>query len=112
MTIDQLLAGIPHNELEQIKKRIKENIPKDLTELYKYKINWEIINKYELKRKKIKKPIEECLLKYFDEADSFTKFILEKLGVLTPNELQNKLKYVLEENTEVSIYLHLIFISL
>ena len=112
MTIDQLLAGIPHNELEQIKKRIKENIPKDLTELYKYKINWEIINKYELKRKKIKKPIEECLLKYFDEADSFTKFILEKLGVLTPNELQNKLKYVLEENTEVSIYLYLIFISL
>ena len=112
MTIDQLLAGIPHNKLEQIKKRIKENIPKDLTELYKYKINWEIINKYELKRKKIKKPIEECLLKYFDEADSFTKFILEKLGVLTPNELQNKLKYVLEENTEVSIYLHLIFISL
>ena len=112
MTIDQLLAGIPHNELEQIKKRIKENIPKDLTELYKYKINWEIINKYELKRKKIKKPIEECLLKYFDEADSFTKFILEKLGVLTPNELQNKLKYVLEENTKVSIYLYLIFISL
>ena len=67
---------------------------------------------FDLKRKKIKKFIEENLIKYFDDVDSFTKFILEKLGFLSPYDLQNKLKYVLEENTEVSIYLHLIFISL
>ena len=104
MTLEQLFSGIPQADLEQIKKTVKENIPQKLDELFKYKINWEIISKYELKRKKIKKYIEECLLKYFDEVDSFTKFILEKLGVISPLELQNKLKYVLEENTEVSIY--------
>ena len=104
MTLEQLFSGIPQADFEQIKKTIKENIPQKLDELFKYKINWEIISKYELKRKKIKKYIEECLLKYFDEVDSFTKFILEKLGVISPLELQNKLKYVLEENTEVSIY--------
>ena len=104
MTLEQLLSGIPQADMEQIKKTIKENMPQKLDELFKYKINWEIISKYELKRKKIKKYIEECLLKYFDEVDSFTKFILEKLGVISPLELQNKLKYVLEENTEVSIY--------
>ena len=104
MTLEQLLSGIPQADMEQIKKTIKENMPQKLDELFIYKINWEIISKYELKRKKIKKYIEECLLKYFDEVDSFTKFILEKLGVISPLELQNKLKYVLEENTEVSIY--------
>ena len=107
MTMEQLLSGIPQIEVEQIEKKVKESIPKDLKELFKYKINWGIISKYELKRKRIKKHIEECLLKYFDEVDSFTKFILEKLGVLSPNELQNKLKYVLDVNTEVSIYLFL-----
>jgi RNA-binding protein 25 len=108
MTLEQLMSGIPQNDIEGIKKNVKESIPKNLDELFKYKINWDIITKYELKRKKIKKYIEECLLKYFDEVDSFTKFILEKLGALSPYELQNKLKYVLEENTEVSIYNHLI----
>ena len=108
MTLEQLMSGIPQNDIEGIKKNVKECIPKNLDELFKYKINWDIITKYELKRKKIKKYIEECLLKYFDEVDSFTKFILEKLGALSPYELQNKLKYVLEENTEVSIYNHLI----
>jgi len=103
MTLEQLISGISQIDIEQIKKAVKENIPKNMEELFKYKINWEIITKYELKRKKIKKFIEECLLKYFDEVDSFTKFILEKLGVLSPYELQNKLKYVLDENTEVSI---------
>ena len=107
MTMEQLLSGIPQIEMEQIEKKVKDSIPKDLKELFKYKINWGIISKYELKRKRIKKHIEECLLKYFDEVDSFTKFILEKLGVLSPNELQNKLKYVLDVNTEVSIYLFL-----
>ena len=108
MTLEQLMSGIPQNDIEGIKKNVKESIPKNLDELFKYKINWDIITKYELKRKKIKKYIEECLLKYFDEVDSFTKFILEKLGALSPYELQNKLKYVLEENTEVSIYHFLI----
>ena len=108
MTLEQLMTGIPQNDIKGIKKIVKESIPKNLDELFKYKINWDIITKYELKRKKIKKYIEECLLKYFDEVDSFTKFILEKLGALSPYELQNKLKYVLEENTEVSIYNHLI----
>ena len=102
MTLEQLISGISQNDIEQIKRIVKESIPKNLDELFKHKINWEIIAKYELKRKKIKKYIEECLLKYFDEVDSFTKFILEKLGVLSPYELQNKLKYVLDENTEVS----------
>ena len=104
MTIEQLLGGVPNSVLEQIKKNVNDSIPKGLDKLYKYKINWEIITKYELKRKKIKKYVEECLLKYFDQVDSFTKFILEKLGVLSPVDLQKKLQYVLDVNTEVSIY--------
>ena len=83
-------------------------IPNKNDELYKYKINWDLINKYELKRKRIKIFIQKKLLDYFDEVDSFTKFILEKLGALSPYELQEKIKYVLEENTEVSIY-HLLY---
>ena len=104
MTIEQLIERIPNTILEQIKKSINDSIPKNIDKLYKYKINWEIISKYELKRKRIKKHVEKCLLKYFDEVDSFTKFILEKLGALSPIDLQNKLKYVLDVNTEVSIY--------
>ena len=105
MNLEQLLSGIPNNIFEEIKKNVNDNIPKDIDELFKHRINWEIISKYELKRIKIKKHIEEGLLKYFDQVDAFSKFILEKLGVLSPYELQNKLKYVLEENAEVSIYL-------
>ena len=104
MTIEQLIERIPNTILEQIKKSVNDSIPKNIDKLYKYKINWEIISKYELKRKRIKKHVEKCLLKYFDEVDSFTKFILEKLGALSPIDLQNKLKYVLDVNTEVSIY--------
>ena len=105
MTLEELIGGVPNSVLEQIKKNVNDSIPKGIDKLYKYKINWEIITKYELKRIKIKKHIEEGLLKYFDQVDAFSKFILEKLGVLSPYELQNKLKYVLEENAEVSIYL-------
>ena len=105
MNLEQLLSGIPNDIFEEIKKNVNDNIPKDIDELFKHRINWEIITKYELKRIKIKKHIEEGLLKYFDQVDAFSKFILEKLGVLSPYELQNKLKYVLEENAEVSIYL-------
>ena len=105
MNYEQLISGIPNNEYEIMRKTVINNMPKGIDELFQYKINWELINKYELKRKKIKKFIEENLIKYFDDVDSFTKFILEKLGFLSPYDLQNKLKYVLEENTEVSIYI-------
>ena len=103
MSLEKLLDGVPDVIYFDIQKDIKNNlIPSNEEELFKYKIDWEFIAKYEIKRKKIKKWIEKKLLDYFDEVDSFTKFILEKLGVLTPAELQEKLKYVLEENTEVS----------
>ena len=103
MNLEKLLDGVPDVIYFDIQKDIKNNlIPSNEEELFKYKIDWEFIAKYEIKRKKIKKWIEKKLLDYFDEVDSFTKFILEKLGVLTPAELQEKLKYVLEENTEVS----------
>ena len=103
MSLEKLLDGVPDHIYFDIQKDIKNNlIPSSEEELFKYKIDWEFIAKYEIKRKKIKKWIEKKLLDYFDEVDSFTKFILEKLGVLTPAELQEKLKYVLEENTEVS----------
>ena len=104
MTLEELIGGVPNSVLEQIKKNVNDSIPKGIDKLYKYKINWEIITKYEIKRKKIKQFLEKCLIKYFDQVDSFTKFILEKLGVLSPIDLQNKLQYVLDVNTEVSIY--------
>ena len=103
MNLEQLLLGIPDLVLKEIEKDSKKNIPTETEELFKYKIDWDLISKYELKRKRIKKFIEKKLLDYFDEVDSFTKFILEKLGILSPDELKEKLKYVLEESTEVSI---------
>ena len=104
MNLDQLLSGIPDIIFKDIQKNTKNIIPTKDEEIFKYNIDWDLINKYELKRKKIKKFIEKKLLDYFDEVDAFTKFILEKLGVLTPDELKEKLKYVLEENTDVSIF--------
>ena len=104
MNLEQLMAGIPGLEYIDIHKAINSMIPDKVDDLFKYKIDWDLIAKYELKRKRIKVFIQKKLLDYFDEVDSFTKFILEKLGVLTPYELQEKVKYVLEENTEVSIY--------
>ena len=106
MNLDQLLSGIPDIVFKDIQKNTKSSIPNKDEEIFKYKIDWDLISKYELKRKKIKKFIEKKLLDYFDEVDAFTKFILEKLGVLTPDELKEKLKYVLEENTDVSIYIY------
>ena len=103
MNLEKLLNGVPDVVYFDIQNDIKNNlIPTKEEELFKYKIDWDFIAKYEIKRKKIKKCVEKKLLDYFDEVDSFTKFILEKLGVLTPAELQEKLKYVLEEHTEVS----------
>ena len=103
MNLEKLLDGVPDVVYFDIQNDIKNNlIPSSEEELFKYKIDWEFIAKYEIKRKKIKKWVEKKLLDYFDEVDSFTKFILEKLGVLTPEKLQEKLKYVLEEHTEVS----------
>ena len=104
MNLDQLLSGVPDLIFKDIQKNTKNSIPNKDDEIFKYNIDWELIAKYELKRKKIKKFIEKKLLDYFDEVDAFTKFILEKLGVLSPGELKEKLKYVLEENTDVSIY--------
>jgi hypothetical protein len=104
MNLEQLMAGIPGLEYIDIHKAINSMIPDKVDDLFKYKIDWDLIAKYELKRKRIKVFIQKKLLDYFDEVDSFTKFILEKLGALTPYELQEKVKYVLEENTEVSIY--------
>ena len=104
MNLDQLLSNIPELIFKDIQKSIKNNIPNKNEELFKYNIDWGLITKYELKKKKKKKFIEKKLLDYFDEVDSFTKFILEKLGVLSPDELKEKLKYVLEENTDVTIY--------
>ena len=110
MNLEQLISGVPDSTYIEIQKNVKNNlIPNNDEEIFKFKIDWELISKYELKRKKIKKWIEKKLLDYFDEVDSFTKFILEKLGVLTPNELNEKLKYVLEEHTDVSILLFNIF---
>ena len=105
MNLEKLLSGIPDLIYKDLQKKIKNLIPQNNEELFNYKIDWDLIIKYELKRKRIKKFIEKKLLDYFDDVDSFTKFILEKLGVLTSSELQEKIKYVLEENTEVSIYI-------
>ena len=104
MNLEQLLSRIPNLVLKDIERKTKIIVPSESDELFKYKIDWDLISKYELKRKKIKKFVEKKLLDYFDEVDSFTKFILEKLGVLSPTELKEKLKLVLEENTDVSIY--------
>ena len=109
MNLEQLLSMIPDTIYLEIKKSVKDIIPSKTGELFSFKIDWDLISKYELKRKKIKKFIEKKLLEYFDDVDAFTKFILEKLGVLSPKDLQEKLTYVIDEGTEVSIFLILTY---
>ena len=106
MSYEQLTSGIPDSVYKQIQNNINKIIPGKEEELFKYKIDWDLITKYELKRKRIKIFLHNKLLDYFDDVDTFTKFILEKLGNLSPLELQEKIKYVLEENTEVSTYFY------
>jgi hypothetical protein len=109
MTLEQLESGLPKQVKNEIILQIQNNfIPNNKEDLFKYKIDWNFIAKYELKRKKFKVYIEEKLLEFFDDVDAFTKFVLEKLGVLAPIELQKKVEYVLEENSEVSLIYNLI----
>ena len=104
MTLEELISNMPDDVYIDIQKNIIDLIPSNIDDVFNYNINWELVNKYELKRKKFKSWIEKKLLGYFDGVDSFTKMILEKLGVLSPFELEDKIKLVLEDDTKVSKY--------
>ena len=104
MTLEELISNIPDDVYIDIQKSIIDLIPDKVDDVFNFNINWELVNKYELKRKKFKAWIEKKLLGYFDGVDSFTKMILEKLGVLSPLELEEKIKLVLEDDTKVSKY--------
>ena len=105
--IDELIKKITPEKYIEIQKSIIALIPKSKDELLKYNINWTIVNNYKIKRNKLKPWLDKKLIEYFDDVDSFTSLILDKIGKNNPYEILDTLKKVLEDDAEVS-YIYLI----
>ena len=106
--IDELIKKITPEKYIEIQKSIIALIPKSKDELLKYNINWTIVDNYKIKRNKLKPWLDKKLIEYFDDVDSFTSLILDKIGKNNPYEILDTLKKVLEDDAEVS-YIYLIF---
>lgn len=105
--IDELIKKITPEKYIEIQKSIIALIPKSKDELLKYNINWTIVDNYKIKRNKLKPWLDKKLIEYFDDVDSFTSLILDKIGKNNPYEILDTLKKVLEDDAEVS-YIYLI----
>ena len=105
--IDELIKKITPEKYIEIQKSIIAFIPKSKDELLKYNINWTIVDNYKIKRNKLKPWLDKKLIEYFDDVDSFTSLILDKIGKNNPYEILDTLKKVLEDDAEVS-YIYLI----
>ena len=105
--IDELIKKITPERYIEIQKSIIAFIPKSKDELLKYNINWTIVDNYKIKRNKLKPWLDKKLIEYFDDVDSFTSLILDKIGKNNPYEILDTLKKVLEDDAEVS-YIYLI----
>ena len=105
--IDELIKKITPEKYIEIQKSIIALIPKSKDELLKYNINWTIVDNYKIKRNKLKPWLDKKLIEYFDDVDSFTSLILDKVGKNNPYEILDTLKKVLEDDAEVS-YIYLI----
>lgn len=106
--IDDLIKKITPEKYIEIQKSIIALIPKSKDELLKYNINWNIVDNYKIKRNKLKPWLDKKLIEYFDDVDSFTSLILDKIGKNNPYEILDTLKKVLEDDAEVS-YIILIY---
>ena len=100
--IDDLIKRITPEKYIEIQKSIIALIPKSKDELLKYNINWSIVDNYKIKRNKLKPWLDKKLIEYFDDVDSFTSLILDKIGKNNPYEILDTLKKVLEDDAEVS----------
>ena len=100
--IDDLIKRITPEKYIEIQKSIIALIPKSKDELLKYNINWTIVDNYKIKRNKLKSWLDKKLIEYFDDVDSFTSLILDKIGKNNPYEILDTLKKVLEDDAEVS----------
>ena len=107
--IDELIKKITPEKYIEIQKSIIALIPKSKDELLKYNINWTIVDNYKIKRNKLKPWLDKKLIEYFDDVDSFTSLILDKIGKNNPYEILDTLKKVLEDDAEVS-YIYLILL--
>lgn len=90
------------------RKRIKDlidNIPKDKNDLFKYNINWKIIDDNNLVISKIYKWLDEKISELLGESDEdILKFIVTKLSShVKPNDLVDELKDLLDEDSEIFV---------
>ena len=92
--IDELIKKITPEKYIEIQKSIIALIPKSKDELLKYNINWTIVDNYKIKRNKLKPWLDKKLIEYFDDVDSFTSLILDKIGKNNPYEILDTLKKV------------------
>ena len=110
--IDDLIKRITPEKYIEIQKSIIALIPKSKDELLKYNINWTIVDNYKIKRNKLKSWLDKKLIEYFDDVDSFTSLILDKIGKNNPYEILDTLKKVLEDDAEVSYIINIFIIGL
>lgn len=110
--IDDLIKKITPEKYIEIQKSIIALIPKSKDELLKYNINWTIVDNYKIKRNKLKPWLDKKLIEYFDDVDSFTSLILDKIGKNNPYEILDTLKKVLEDDAEVSYIINIFIIGL
>lgn len=106
-SIDNIIKTITPDKYRSIQKNIVTLIPKDKDSILKYPINWNIVVNYKIKQHKLKMWLEKKLVEYFDEVDSFTQLLLEKIGRNNPYEILDTIKQVLDDEAEVRYYIYM-----
>lgn len=87
---------------EEKAKRLKsliDNLPKDIDGLLKYKINWDVIEKYKIIQNKIQSWLVDKLNDVFGMCDEdILKFLMLKLtNHVDGNEIISELKFLMDE---------------
>lgn len=104
LNFEEMIKEIGNDKYLSLQKMIINLIPKGIDEILKFEINWDIVRDYKIKSNKIKPWLEKKLVEFFDEVDSFSNLLIEKMEKNNPYEILETLKTVLEGDAEVSKY--------
>jgi len=86
----------------ELAKQLYANIPKKKNDLYKYPLNWEIVEKYDLIEKKLRPYVSKKIHDYLHQEElGIVNLILKKVKSKNPpQEIEDKIAMVLENETE------------
>ena len=110
--LKKVINKLNPEKYKNLQRDIYKLIPNDINEIFNFKINWKIYNKYNIEENKIKNYVEKKLKVIFNEDDNnneisknFSSLILEKIQKEKPITIYNSLKEFLQDETDVRIYL-------